>query len=181
MTIMSNRSILEKADLALSDLVAGGGLLKPAQARQFLQMVTKESTLLRQVTAVPMKAPKQEIPFVGFRDRILRPRQESTALTQAQRTKPDFNMVELDSAGHARLSKTIAGGVVARQQAPAVYSMNASVYVWWRHTLDKGLWDGRARLHVMPRERSIDVDSLLDFELVQLLMMRARGAGEGHV
>ena len=62
MPIMSNRSILEKADLALSDLVAGGGLLKPAQARQFLQMVTKESTLLRQVTAVPMKAPKQEIP-----------------------------------------------------------------------------------------------------------------------
>jgi hypothetical protein len=95
--IMSNRSILEKADLALSDLVAGGGLLKPAQARQFLQMVTKESTLLRQVTAVPMKAPKQEIPFIGFRDRILRPRQESTALTQAQRTKPDFNMVELDA------------------------------------------------------------------------------------
>jgi hypothetical protein len=97
MSIMSNRSILEKADLALSDLVAGGGLLKPAQAKQFLQMVTKESTLLRQVTAVPMKSPKQEIPYIGFKERILRPRQESVVLTQAQRVKPEFSMVELDA------------------------------------------------------------------------------------
>jgi HK97 family phage major capsid protein len=97
MPIMNNRTILEKADLALSDLVAGGGLLKPVQAKQFLQMITKESTLLKQVTAVPMKAPKQEIPYIGFKERILRPRQESVALTQAQRVKPEFSMVELDA------------------------------------------------------------------------------------
>jgi hypothetical protein len=97
MAHMSNRSILEKADLALSDLVQGGGILKPAQAQAFLEMVTKQSTLLKQVTAVPMKAPKQEIPFIGFRDRILRPRQEGTLLTQAQRSKPSFSVVELDA------------------------------------------------------------------------------------
>lgn len=94
---------------------------------------------------------------------------------------PYFNMVELDGQGHAALSKSLPGGVFARQQAPAVYSMNASVYVWWRRTLDQGIWDGRVRLHVMPRERSIDVDSLIDFELVQLLMSRRLGAGEAHV
>lgn len=94
---------------------------------------------------------------------------------------PYFNMVELDAGGLAALSKTLPGGVFARQQAPAVYAMNASVYVWWRHTLDKAIWDGRVRLHEMPRERSIDVDSLIDFELVQLLMARQRAAGETHV
>lgn len=85
---------------------------------------------------------------------------------------PYFNMVELDGNGLAGLSKVPAGGVFARQQAPAVYSMNASVYVWWRKTLEQSLWDGRVRMHEMPRERSIDVDSLIDFELVQLLMAR---------
>src|SRR5262245_30807295 len=94
---ISNRSILEKADLALSDLVQGGGLLKPAQAQNFLEMVVKESTLLKRVTAVPMKAPKQEVPFIGFKERILRPRQEGALLTQAQRVKPNFSMVELDA------------------------------------------------------------------------------------
>ena len=32
MSYMSNRTILEKADLALADLTAGGGILKPAMA-----------------------------------------------------------------------------------------------------------------------------------------------------
>jgi CMP-N-acetylneuraminic acid synthetase len=48
--------------------------------------------------------------------------------------------------------------------------MNASVYVWHAHTLPLGLWDGRARLHAMPRERSVDIDSEIDFRLVELLM-----------
>lgn len=87
---------------------------------------------------------------------------------------PYFNMVELDAAGHAALVKTLPGAVTSRQQAPAVYSMNASVYVWWRRTLERGLWDGAARLHVMPRERSIDVDTLLDFQLVELLMAQRK-------
>jgi CMP-N,N'-diacetyllegionaminic acid synthase len=92
---------------------------------------------------------------------------------------PYFNMVELNDQGHAHLSKATQGGVVARQQAPAVYAMNASVYVWWRRTLDTGIWGGRARLHVMPRERSIDIDSPIDFEIVQLLMARRMGKGNG--
>ena len=48
--------------------------------------------------------------------------------------------------------------------------MNASIYAWRRETFAKGLWSGRTRLHIMPRERSIDVDSLIDFRLVELLM-----------
>lgn len=83
---------------------------------------------------------------------------------------PYFNMVELNRDGIATLSKTLPGGVVARQQAPAVYSMNASIYLWWRRTFDHGIWGARTRLHVMPRERSIDVDSLIDFHLVEMLM-----------
>lgn len=83
---------------------------------------------------------------------------------------PYFNMVELNSEGIAQLSKTTAGGVVARQQAPAVYAMNASIYLWWRETFHKGIWGARTRVHVMPRDRSIDVDSLVDFHLVELLM-----------
>jgi CMP-N-acetylneuraminic acid synthetase len=48
--------------------------------------------------------------------------------------------------------------------------MNGSVYVWHRHTLSKGLWGGLARLHVMPRERSVDIDDEVDWRLVEILM-----------
>jgi CMP-N,N'-diacetyllegionaminic acid synthase len=83
---------------------------------------------------------------------------------------PYFNMVELDEDGHAHLSKTPAQGVTGRQMAPPVYTMNGSVYVWHRATLDRGIWGGRTRLHVMPRERSVDIDSAIDFALAELLM-----------
>ena len=49
---------------------------------------------------------------------------------------PYFNMVELNSDGLAGLSKPPAGAISGRQQAPAVYAMNASIYVWHRHSLD---------------------------------------------
>jgi len=83
---------------------------------------------------------------------------------------PYFNMVEYKPDGNVSLVCPPAGTVVARQQAPKVYSMNASIYVWHRHTLTKGLWNGRTRLHVMPRERSIDIDHPLDFKIVEMLM-----------
>jgi CMP-N-acetylneuraminic acid synthetase len=83
---------------------------------------------------------------------------------------PYFNMVERRSDGTIGLVKVLPGGVASRQLAPVVYAMNASVYVWHRSTLAKGIWGGRARIHVMPRERSIDIDSEIDFQLVELLM-----------
>jgi CMP-N,N'-diacetyllegionaminic acid synthase len=90
---------------------------------------------------------------------------------------PYFNMVEVGPDGLAALCKSVPGGVTGRQSAPRVFSMNASVYVWWRSTLGKGLWEGRTRLHVMPRERSIDIDSSIDFDLVELLLSRRGSQG----
>jgi CMP-N-acetylneuraminic acid synthetase len=81
---------------------------------------------------------------------------------------PYFNMVEQRPDGTYGL--VVESDVVARQAAPPVYSMNGSVYVWHRTTLSKGLWDGRTRLYVMPRERSVDIDHELDFRIVELLM-----------
>ncbi len=94
---MSNRSILEKADLALSDLVGGGGVLQPAQSRAFMQLLIKESVLMKLVTVVPMGAPKQQVSKIRLGSRILRPGQEATALGADDRAKPDFSQVELDA------------------------------------------------------------------------------------
>ena len=90
---------------------------------------------------------------------------------------PYFNMVETRPDGSVGLVKG-EGKVVARQLAPKVYALNGSVYVWHRHTLAKGLWGGRARLYAMPRERSIDIDSEIDFKLVELLMQEKQARHE---
>jgi len=97
MSHLSNRSILEKADLALADLTAGGGVLKPAQAQKFMRLLIKQSVLMQLATVVPMASPKQQISKIKFGNRILRPGQEATALSPAQRAAPNLSQVELDA------------------------------------------------------------------------------------
>jgi hypothetical protein len=97
MGYLSNRTILEKADLALADLTAGGGILKPAQAQKFMRLLIKESVLMKLATVIPMGSPKQQISKIKFGSRILRPGQEATALPLADRAKPDLSSVELDA------------------------------------------------------------------------------------
>lgn len=86
---------------------------------------------------------------------------------------PYFNMVERKSGGFYERVCIPPNEVAARQSAPKVYAMNASIYTWHRHTLADSLWaHARIRLHEMPRERSIDIDHEIDFQLVELLMKK---------
>lgn len=86
---------------------------------------------------------------------------------------PYFNMVEVKSNGFFERVCKPEMDVAARQVAPKVYAMNASIYAWQRRALSSSLWDAkRIKLHVMPRERSIDIDHPVDFDLVELLMKR---------
>ena len=86
---------------------------------------------------------------------------------------PYFNMVESKEDGFFGRVCQPAQEAPGRQLAPRVYAMNASIYAWHRRTLTNSLWDHRRiKLHPMPRERSIDIDDAIDFDLVEILMKR---------
>lgn len=93
---------------------------------------------------------------------------------------PSFNMLEIDSHGIVRLVKPHRD-VQRRQDAPPVYDMNASIYVWNR---DKFMSNPKllyhdTQLYVMPKERSFDIDDQIDFDIVQMLMEKR--ANECHI
>ena len=86
---------------------------------------------------------------------------------------PYFNMVELKANGFYERVCLPGSEVLGRQSAPKVFAMNASIYVWHRHSLSSSLWDSpKIKLHVMTRERSVDIDYEIDFDLVALLMKK---------
>lgn len=117
--IMDNRTVLEKADLALADLTTGGGLLQPAQAQKFIRILIDESVILKQGTVVPMKSPKQLIEKIRFGGRILRAGSEATALPAGDRTKPDLSQVELDAQlfkAEVRLNNEVLEDSIERGQ-----------------------------------------------------------------
>ena len=91
---------------------------------------------------------------------------------------PYFNLVERDSDGLVRLCK--GGGTMRRQDAPAVYALNGSIYVWQRaalaHAAVHGLWSVEVAPYIMPRWKSVDIDTLEDFELAEWLYDRHFGA-----
>jgi N-acylneuraminate cytidylyltransferase/CMP-N,N'-diacetyllegionaminic acid synthase len=94
------------------------------------------------------------------------------------RRSPYFNLVEENTDGFVGLSKSLPGGVVRRQDAPRCFDMNASIYVWHRDIFVRSpsVFYKDSLLYQMPEERSIDIDSELDFEIVEFLM-RKRDAG----
>lgn len=108
---------------------------------------------------------------------LLFERDASNVLTGSPaRRSPYFNLVELTQDGFVVLSKQLESSIVRRQDSPECYDLNASIYVWKRKALlnEKNLFLPSTALYVMPEERSVDIDSELDFEIVQMIMENRR-------
>ena len=90
------------------------------------------------------------------------------------RRSPYFNLVEEDVNGIVHLSKPLIQPVLRRQDAPKCFDMNASIYGWNRIGMfeKNTIFNPTTRLYVMPEDRSIDIDSELDFELVEFLFSK---------
>jgi len=90
------------------------------------------------------------------------------------RKNPYFNMVEADKGGVMHMSKTLVPTVIRRQDAPKVYEHVASIYAMLPiHVKTKDhLLSGHAEGYDIGFEKSIDVDSEFDFELVEYLMKK---------
>ncbi len=88
------------------------------------------------------------------------------------RKSPYFNLVELNDKGHLYLSKNLEIPVVRRQDSPKCYDLNASIYIWTRDAIlnNDSVFIDNCGLYIMPEERSIDIDTALDFKFVEFVL-----------
>ncbi|KWX85126.1 flagellar modification protein B [Paenibacillus riograndensis] len=113
--------------------------------------------------------------------KLIEPDEVTNVITgMRSRRSPYFNLVEINDEGYAVISKTLPGAIYRRQDAPKCYDMNASIYVWRRDILlnerNNSVFNPTTVLYEMPEERSVDIDSLLDWRIVEMLMAeRLRG------
>jgi CMP-N,N'-diacetyllegionaminic acid synthase len=96
----------------------------------------------------------------------------AVSVYEAERN-PYYNMVEYDGS-HIKLVKTGEGGYTRRQDAPDVYSVSGSTFGYRRSSLEtiKHLYEGTWGAYTIPRNRGIDIDTEVDFELVSTLLAR---------
>ena len=109
-------------------------------------------------------------------DRALAIDEDLVLSVRAAADNPYFNLVERTVDGLLHLCK--GNGSTRRQDTPAVYALNGSIYVWRRaalaHASAHGLWSVRAAAYEMPEWRSVDIDTLDDFDYAQWLHERHR-------
>jgi len=93
---MSQRDIVAKADIAVSNLIADGGYLNPEQSDKFIRMIQEQPTIIKEIRTVRMNSPKREIDKIGFASRILRPAPASgETLASSERAKPTTSKITL--------------------------------------------------------------------------------------
>jgi len=91
---------------------------------------------------------------------------------------PYFNMMEIGEDGFAHIVKQSAKPIVRRQDAPAVYSLTPAAYVVKKETLYAvEHWSkANCKIYPIPRERAIDIDTEVDFNIVEFLMTHNNGS-----
>jgi CMP-N,N'-diacetyllegionaminic acid synthase len=85
---------------------------------------------------------------------------------------PYFNMMEIKNSGFAEIVKKTPTPIVRRQDAPKVFSLTPAAYVIKKEALYQYQhWsEAKCMISEMPRERAIDIDTELDFKLIEFLM-----------
>jgi CMP-N,N'-diacetyllegionaminic acid synthase len=85
---------------------------------------------------------------------------------------PYFNMMEVTADGFAEIVKKGDKPIVRRQDAPQVYSLTPAAYVVKKSALyNYEHWSkAKCKIHPIPRERAVDIDTEIDFKIVEFLI-----------
>jgi CMP-N-acetylneuraminic acid synthetase len=97
---------------------------------------------------------------------------DSVFTASESKKSPFFNQVRINDHGLWSTVIEQKRQITRRQDSPKVYDMNASIYVWRRNKLIENpkVFYERTEMFEMPGERSLDIDSELDFWIVERIM-----------
>jgi hypothetical protein len=95
--MITNKSIMAKADMEVSDLIADGGYLQDEQAERFVMKMIEEAVVLKLIQVVGMKSHTKLIDKVGISGWVLRPGTSGAALAKEDRVKPTTEQVTLNT------------------------------------------------------------------------------------
>ena len=94
------------------------------------------------------------------------------SVTDAHRS-PYFNMVFSDNKGYSSLVINPHKEIARRQDAPKVFDMTTVAYIVDPKFVKKfdGIFEGRVKSVIIPPERAIDIDTMLDFKITECLFL----------
>ena len=141
--------------------------------RHALGYLQNEGGLPDAMVSVPVTAPLREPGDIErCLDDFARGSADVVVTVSAAHRSPYFNMVKRNEDGTVGLVISPVSNVSRRQDVPIVFDMATVAYVASpEFVLTKNaMFEGRVRAVEIPRERAIDIDTLLDFRIAECLM-----------
>ena len=125
------------------------------------------------IVALPVTAPLRSIGDVNACIDLFESEDVDSVITVSKASRsPYFNMT-VNNNGYTELVISPKSQVTRRQDAPEVFDMTTVAYVVNTDFIKNynGIFEGKVKSVVIPQERSIDIDTLLDFKIAECLVL----------
>lgn len=150
----------------------------PAIGHALREMETRHNVRFDTLIDLDCTSPLRDIEDIKGAAMVLESRKVGNVITGSPaRRHPKFNLVRRPR-GSVHVQLYDPSKIYRRQDAPECWDMNASIYAWDRSRIKEHpvLWNHDTQLYEMPIERSWDIDTELDFKIVEMLMEMRDGA-----
>lgn len=164
------------ADIEIIDRspdLGGDKVAKMAVWHNSLDIIEKKNNIkFDYVIDLDITSPLRQIDDVvnAYKTKIHHPDCQLIYSVCESRRNPYFNMVKVENGFAIKFAQS---NFTTRQEAPAVYDMNASIYVidadYLRNDEDNMLLNAKSNIYEMYDTAVLDIDSEQDFELMEII------------
>ena len=126
------------------------------------------------IIVLPVTAPLRSVKDVNACIDLFEEGEIDTVITVSEANRsPYFNMIVNNDNGYASLVISPENQITRRQDAPKVFDMTTVAYVVNTNVvkLSNSIFEGKVKSIIIPQERSIDIDTLLDFKIAECLIL----------
>ena len=133
---------------------------------------SQQSEKIDALVVLPVTAPLRSIRDVNKCIDLFEKKRTDSVITVSESSRnPYFNMIVKDSKGYSSLVIQADKGITRRQDAPQIFDMTTVAYVVSTSFVKthNDIFEGRVKSVIIPPERAIDVDTILDFKIAEYL------------
>jgi len=126
------------------------------------------------IIVLPVTAPLRSVKDVNSCIDLFEESEVDSVITVSEASRsPYFNMIVNNDSGYASLVISPENQITRRQDAPEVFDMTTVAYVVNTNVVKQSnsIFEGKVKSIIIPQERSIDIDTLLDFKIAECLVL----------
>lgn len=124
------------------------------------------------IIVLPVTAPLRSVDDVNSCIDMFEKFDTDSVITVSEASRsPYFNMV-VNNNGYSSLVNQPKSQVARRQDAPEVFDMTTVAYVVDANFVKNhnGIFEGKVKSVVVPKQRAVDIDDLMDFRMAELIL-----------